>query len=396
MKRLDPSNQLDLLRSKSKKLASLIYLDEALYLQELRSSLLGAVRQAIFQLITYGNKNRLSKISVPLRDNLIQSVDRSVSQCCSLLTVEHLIALMNQMREEKRIRQERARQKLLMEINNQNKSKQEPYGSLSISMVPPLENTEPVEKLFTSLDYNDVLNDTSSITSEEELSLLPLDEGQDSKDVESDEFVNNSKAKAKTEQPFEMFRSLFGMAEDTLEPSNSLLVGNNNDDDIKDGEEFVINEEDYLKDGLLPRNPIELSRWLDSFEKAITRRLRNLSHALNVELLRTGVISNLLPVPLLDAAIEGELEFISVGSNLLKIPSPVLFSQLDDGMDLICVLLRFSDLEYESHRLRRCRSKITNHKNLLLTMARQQRHWQSRFSNKEAHQQWWGNPPEQN
>ena len=43
-------------------------------------------------------------------------------------------------------------------------------------------------------------------------------------------------------------------------------------------------------------------------ELALGRRLRNLYHAINVELLRGGVGRSLLPVSLLDAVLDGQLE----------------------------------------------------------------------------------------
>ena len=56
----------------------------------------------------------------------------------------------------------------------------------------------------------------------------------------------------------------------------------------------------------MPTMPLELLRWLDGLDQAIVRRLRNLSHAINVELLRAGLASSLLPMSLLDAVLNGQ------------------------------------------------------------------------------------------
>ena len=65
----------------------------------------------------------------------------------------------------------------------------------------------------------------------------------------------------------------------------------------------------------LPNNPFELAHWLDAFDFALARRLCNLSYALNLELLKSGLINSLLPISLLETALRGQVEMQSSPSN---------------------------------------------------------------------------------
>ena len=74
----------------------------------------------------------------------------------------------------------------------------------------------------------------------------------------------------------------------------------------------------------MPRHPLALHRWLQGWDKALTRRLRNLSHAVNVELLRFGLTRSLMPMALLDAVLEGQADAQSAPPNLLNISHTLL------------------------------------------------------------------------
>ena len=62
--------------------------------------------------------------------------------------------------------------------------------------------------------------------------------------------------------------------------------------------------------------------------------------------------------------------------------------EIEQGMDVLCLLLRTSEMEFDSHRLRRCRSRLRGHHRDLHKMVRQQRHWQSRYLDREAKIHW--------
>jgi hypothetical protein len=75
--------------------------------------------------------------------------------------------------------------------------------------------------------------------------------------------------------------------------------------------------------GLLPRDPVALLAWLEGVELALTRQLRDLSHALNTELLQCGLIRILLPLNLLEGVLRGQIEVQSSHPNLLQLPLPL-------------------------------------------------------------------------
>jgi hypothetical protein len=62
-------------------------------------------------------------------------------------------------------------------------------------------------------------------------------------------------------------------------------------------------------------------------------------------------------------------------------------------MEILSVLVRSADLEYDNGSLRQSRYRLREHRSNLLTMVQQQRHWQSRLTSQEVHSQWWPNPP---
>ena len=80
----------------------------------------------------------------------------------------------------------------------------------------------------------------------------------------------------------------------------------------------------------------------------------------------------------------------SACANVVKISSAYCFFSLQ----ILSILLRPSEMEFDDTRLRKCRVKLKKHQLALTKMVRQQRHWQSRFMSKEAHEQWWKSPPE--
>jgi len=139
----------------------------------------------------------------------------------------------------------------------------------------------------------------------------------------------------------------------------------------------------------LPRDPLRQLAWWRQLDRALSRRLRNLSHALNVEMMRLGLAQGLLPLNLLDAVLEGQVEALPAPANLLRLPLPL--PSLNGGStstDVLALLLRPSDLEYEQLRLRTCRKRLEQRRRALRTMAKRYRIWQRRVMALEAEQQW--------
>ncbi|MCP9884908.1 hypothetical protein KBY97_07180 [Synechococcus sp. ATX 2A4] len=139
---------------------------------------------------------------------------------------------------------------------------------------------------------------------------------------------------------------------------------------------------------LLPRQPLELLHWWGAFDLALQRRLRNLSHAINLELLHLGLTRSLLPASLLDAVLRGQIEALPAPANLLRLSLPFGPDGLAAPVEALGLLLRSPDLEVEQPRLRTCRRRLEERRSELRTVARNYRHWQRRTLALEAEQQW--------
>ena len=138
----------------------------------------------------------------------------------------------------------------------------------------------------------------------------------------------------------------------------------------------------------LPTTPDQLLAWIGGFELALSRRLRNLSHALNGELLRLGISRTVVPLNLLDAALAGELELVEAPANLLRLPLPLGMEPDLGRIEAMAVLLRPADLELELAKLRTCRTRIQQHVQEVRRMAQHYRRIQRRVQALEAEQLW--------
>ncbi len=392
MRTFDPGQQLEFLSKQARNLAPNLYRDYAFYLQELRSILVSSVKQAIFLLITDRDQNLIYKLSSEEVREFHLRIDELVSGCCSLLTVEQLMELVHKMAREKDLQREKARKELLNALNNEKDVDQGSLESIELSLASPLENPEQYESLISSLDdesgphmANEALNESRDLN--DDLSLA-----NDSLGVSSEkDLIGQSNSSDDRKSDLDVMRTLFVMAGDSMLSDDLTLETHENSMTEELPQPNNISEDQR---GLLPENPLGLAEWMDSLENALKRRLRNLSHALNVELLQAGVVKTLLPKSLLDAALLGQIDSKFAPSNLLRLSIPLQDSMFGGGMEALCVLLRLSDLEFENPRLRRCGSDLHHHRGRLHKMVMQQRHWQGRTMVQEAQRQWSQNPPE--
>jgi hypothetical protein len=140
--------------------------------------------------------------------------------------------------------------------------------------------------------------------------------------------------------------------------------------------------------GLLPRDPVALLAWLEGVELALTRQLRDLSHALNTELLQCGLIRILLPLNLLEGVLRGQIEVQSSHPNLLQLPLPLPSGRSGRILRAQSILLRRADLELEQPRLRTVRSRLQQLRQEGRRMAQQYRLLQRRIQAHEAEALW--------
>ncbi|MFO0016262.1 MAG: hypothetical protein ACK52U_06850 [Synechococcaceae cyanobacterium] len=182
------------------------------------------------------------------------------------------------------------------------------------------------------------------------------------------------------------------------QPDDSDDDGDNDDGDDEDDGDDDDDEDDEIpgrglpplpwRSGALPKDPALLLVWLEGFEQALSRRLRNLSHAINVEFLRQDLSATLLPPSLLDAVLAGRLDTQSAPANLLRLPLPLPASAAPQGLVGHALLLRCGDLEGDHPQLRTCRQRLLHLRQEVRKMAQLQTRLQQRLRTQEAERLW--------
>ena len=403
----DPDEQLARLRSWCRDSAPAFYADQAQYLRLLRHHLPRAAHTALGELLSGVDPARLNQLSDQGRAELQQRIDQLVQRCSTLLTIEQLQLLARDLSREHHS-QRRQLQRAMVESLNQTEESADPTspqhetgqggtgsvggndsGSVTLSLAPPIDQPDLLEGLLpprrdpddesVAALSSEQSNDDPSFGLDVQFEETPSEADQSGVDGGAPQGGND----------LDLLRSLFVMAGQAMEAEeedsgqNAADLDASSSSDSDDASEFM------------PSMPLELHRWLDGLDEAVKRRLRNLSHAINVELLRAGLASSLLPMSLLDAVLSGQVETLPSPSNLLRlrVPLPIPAHGGEDMIDLSCVLLRTADVEFDLLSLRRCRRRLRQRKRSLLTMVRQQRHWQRRAQTQQVQQQWWQSPP---
>ena len=374
-----PKEQLRRLQKRCRRLAPLLYREQALYLQLLRNLLLPSVRNALGHLLCERGQ-RLSRMSSEQQAELQQTFDGLIQRCSSLMTVEQLMDLARRLQKEASEFRQQAQREVSQSLQADAESEPQEInrGGIELSLSPPIEHPDLLEGLLPRMDAA-VVEDPSIEPVEE-----PPQPVQDPIDSES--------SADGTTADFDLLRSLFLMAGEAMQQGDSTSEPVSFESDASRLGASVV-PANQLEEELLPSMPVELLNWLDGQDAALSRRIRNLSHALNVELLRAGLLSSLLPTTLLDAAIAGQLQALPSPSNLLRLKLPLPIPSQDQSLDILSVLVRSADLEYDNGSLRHSRYRLRQHRSNLLTMVQQQRHWQSRLTSLEVQSQWWPNPP---
>ncbi len=392
---IDPSEQLKLLTVKCQRIIPDLYRDYALYLQVLRSILLSNIRNSIITLITSQPGHNIN-ISSDRSQSFQRVVDEIVAKCSSLITIEYIIDLANEIDKENQHKIENTRMKLFQGQVKESSSfghKAEssiPSDDIYLSSYPPIENPSQIDNWFSADQFGaireapktDLLDDIPE-------NLTDFQHYEDDKNQPEKETF---KPKVSSENPIDLLKSLFSLAGTN---SNSANIVDDKEELRSDSQENNIDpSQPSLFASLMPEQPQELMIWINAFEYALSRRLRNLSHALNLELLKSGLVNSIVPLTLLDAAISGHLSSEYTDSNLLRLNIPINPSMTGDEIEICCLLIRLSDLEFDNPKLRKCRSRIRKYHKEIIVMVRQQRYWQARSVANELHQKWWQNPPE--
>jgi hypothetical protein len=366
----DPNEQLARLSAWGQSLSPALYRDQALYLQLLREQLPSAVRTVLSALLTADQGVRLDTLDATARQAFQAKIDALVQRCCSLLTVEQLMELSRQIEREHLVRRLQAQRALLEDrpTTDEAPGGGESSASIALSLTPPIDQPELLQGLLPPTPESPAPQAAASPDA--------ADDDDDGSAPESDDLAT--------------LRSLFAMAGQVM-ASGAALSDAGSEAEQEDGTTDA-DRLDADSDRLLPSLPLDLLHWMDGQDQALMRRLRNLSHAINVELMRAQLMQSLLPISLLDAALAGQLETLPSVSNLLRLRVPLPTAPAGHWVDLTGVLLCPADLEFDRIDLRRCRSRLRQRRRQLLTMVRQQRHWQRRATTRQVQQQWWPSP----
>jgi hypothetical protein len=316
-----------------------LYRDLALYLQVLRELLPAALERAVFQLATSFHPQRYCELPDDHRDRLHERSRCLVRRTTSLLTVEQL----SRLAAEQAARRQRQQRELLHQLSrsaaepesaadHQSGMVTEPEGSVQLDFQPP------VDLGWSSVALLGAESPPEPAAQPETRRL-----GRDDPAQLAGEEAASTNRSVEAPPPWDSPR--------------------------------------------LPDDPEALLVWLDGYERALVRQLRNLSHGLNVELLRSGLTRSLLPLTLLEAALAGQVEPLAAPANLLRLQLPV--SRPSGGqLESVALLVRPADLELEHPRLRSCRSRLQRHRQETRRMAERHRRLRRRLVALEAERLW--------
>ncbi len=421
----EAQRQLQLLLQQQEELAPGLYRDLALYLQVLREGLLPAVQQACFHLATQVVPERYGQLPEERRVLFQQRLATLVQRCNALLTVEQLMGLAaQQQRRDHRHRSVR-RQRLLDaflegaeaqadddDVDPQAAAAPSPPSS---TRQPPAQNPDAPGSIHLGLDLPlsadlfdrgiaglpgaaepselfDPLADAGEPSESGEQAQESGDQAEESGEADNDVPPGRSELK--------MLQSLFqmaaeGLGHEGLLPQDEVALAAASAEPAEGrislampaAIEPALPPDPAVTGTGLPRDPLRQASWWRHFDRALSRRLRNLSHALNVEMMRLGLAQGLLPLNLLDAVLEGQVEALPAPVNLLRLPLP-LPSGNGGPSEVLALLLRPGDLEFEQPRLRTCRQRLEQRRRALRTMAKRYHIWQRRVTALEAETQW--------
>jgi hypothetical protein len=396
-----------------------LYRDLALYLQVLRDGLLNAVQQACFHLATRLLPDRYCALTAEQRGELQQVLIDLVHRAGHLITVEQLALLAGEMARE-RLQQRLSRQrewlaqlrKLSDEGGNDRgegdppafsddepgAAPQSEVRSIDLELQPPLQpqlwgggRVAPLARLeLNALGGEmgwpgaDRPEDLSAAADGSGAEPLPDQGVLDSDLAGSDAADTAAEAGAAGDAADRAATALMALLEGELAGDGEGLLASLLEATPTPGDQPPPPPWDQPA---LPVDPVLLLVWLDGFERALERRLRNLSHAINAEFLRLGLSQSLLPLNLLEGALRGHVEQQQAPANLLRLQLP-LASDGAARLEAVALLLRNADLELERPALRQCRSRLRNHRLEVRKMADQHRRLQRRLQTLEAERLW--------
>lgn len=342
------THSLGAIRAKLDQQIPHLYRDLALYLQVLREVLPASLDQACAYMASQVYPRRYTRLHPLARRHLHSRLKSLLRICCSFLTVEQLLNLASQITRERHRVALREHAQFLRNLEDEaegastdqdaEQARSEdlgglPTGSIQLNLTPPL-SWAGFRLPFPAAPSPDAA-------------------GQD---AEGEMAIPSA------------LRSL------QVELLSAL-------------EDPPIDLEPPWSDGQLPRDPMPLIHCLECVDSALARRLRNLSHSVNVELMRAGLAAGLVPVSVLDAVISGQIEPQGAPPNVLRLPFLPTPNALSRQAP-VGILLRSVDLEMAEPRLRTCRRRLLHHRQEILKMAETAHRLQRRLQAHHAERLW--------
>ncbi len=381
----DPLDQLSLLKEKCNNISSHLYRVNYLYLEEIRKFLPQAIRTSLLSLITDRLGNNFGFSTVTSRKRFQLKIDKLVSDNISFITIEHLNELAKKIDEEHIRHINNAKDEIENALNMKNnpEKSEESNGvnSINISTLPPIDNLSIIEGWNGEVKAPYLIEDKYSpikFTINESDYFLENNYNEDESLKDSNKSFDTFNLK---NNDIEILQSVFALHEDS-----QLSDLDSSTEDSSPKSNFY---QDLKNNRLMPQSPIGLHEWMISIDLALARRLRDLSHSINTELLKSGLVNTLVPINILDAVLAGQLSSSKSISNILTLKLPTNSSLGSGGIDIDCLLITPSDMEFDNPRLRKNRSHIKHYHNVVLSMIKQQRYWQGRSIAQEVNKEWW-------
>ena len=319
-----------------------IYRHWALYLQVLREELPAVVNRACFHLAVSELPRRYSAMPASARQHLHARLASLVRRTAALLTVEQLHALAQQTESRQQRAAQRQQRRLLASIQS---------GQLEARASNTAEESRPAGDPPGSVH-------------------LALDAP-----INSDLFAHN--------------RALPLLGEPVLEPDQDAMLQVFAELlEAQGASNAPSTEQSAAEPGLLPSHPVALLQWLGGMDAALKRRLRNLSHAINVELVRQGLITTLLPLRLLEAIAAGQVDVLNAPLHLVRMALPGPHGAEVTLPEVLCVLLRRADLEADCPKLRTCQGRLQQSRQEVRRMAQTFQRLERRLEALDAEALW--------
>ncbi|WP_320667598.1 hypothetical protein [Prochlorococcus sp. MIT 1307] len=368
-------------------------------MQVIRSTLLATVRNAIISLVTGKDFHNLDLTNIENTKSCQLMIDQLVRKCISMLTIEQIMDLVDQIERENNALIDDAKNQMSKELSSGQLTNIEyeedilvDGKNVELTSQPPINNPSQIDGWFFSDAYVES-NDTASYDNYKLNDKLLDDHHTNNEFTDLPLNNNNWKASIKSapldirKSRLDSLKSLFSMAIQAFDGKESQKLPSKHISSHRPSNNETDKDKVFLLD-----TPQDLANWTNSFEEGISRRLRNLSHALNIELLRVGILNSILPITILEAVLSGQMSSQDSQTNILRVNVPTNSSGLVEGIDIACILVRLSELEFDNAQLRNLRLQLNQYQKDISQMVRQYRYWQGRSLSYEIHHNWWKDP----